>query len=928
VSGAYQAGGAVKLGTSSGSGSITSKPLDLSGNGGKFSVQFDVKGWTTVEGDISISVTGLTTQTVSYTALRTGSFETKTVSFTGGTANSTVTIATTAKRAFIDNVSILTQSSGGTGAPTVVTGTTSGITSNAATLGGTISAIGAGNATERGFYWSTTSGFANGTGTKVSTTGSFSSGAYTQNVTGLTSSTTYYYKAFATGPGGTGYGAQATWTTLGTATPALTLSPAALSAFTTAFGTPSASQSFTVSGSALTASVTLSAPSGFELATASAGPYAASLSLTPSSGTLASTTIFVRLSATASGSPSGSITASSAGATSQTKAVSGTVSGGGGGGTASLLAGWDFQTTSNGGTAVRASPNTPTAFVANFGTGTLYLNATNGSSNWATASELNGFGGTAVNAGTGFSTSTTTPASLALVGSSANSKSIVFKVNMTGQKDLIISYATQDSGTGFSSHTWARSTDATTWTTVQTISSIPSSFATQTLPAISALNGVANAYLRLTVAGASSTSGNNRLDNIQFTATPSASGPTIAASGTLAALDTAYGTPTPAPGSFSLAGNSLTAGITLTPPAGFELSSAGPVSGYAGSGVPITIGTAGDVASTTIYIRLAASAPVGTYSGNVVCSSSGATSVNVPTVSSAMSKAPLFVSAADATRVYGAQNPSFVLSYTGFVNGQSETVLTSLPLASTSATVSSPPGIYSIVVSGGSAANYAFSYVNGELSVSAAPLPSNEILFSPPPSFIQDSTAKTFTVTSSKAQSFSVIYRGRKATRYGPSIEAPIVAGDYLVTATSTDANYEGTASVEFSIFASAFAQWLAGYPLATDVSPGGDPDHDGLPNLMEYFMGLDPSQNDALNAFTPERAGQIWSLVYRRSKTATGVTGAVTWTADPAAVVPWSSSGITDSLVSDQGIYEIRKASLNAGSSPGARFLHLEVLP
>jgi len=108
VSSAYQAGGVVKLGTNSAVGSIISKTLDLSSNGGSFNVSFDVKGWTTVEGSIKVTVTGLTAQTVTYTATMSSSFENKVLSFTGGTTNSTIKIETTAKRAFIDNVNVYT----------------------------------------------------------------------------------------------------------------------------------------------------------------------------------------------------------------------------------------------------------------------------------------------------------------------------------------------------------------------------------------------------------------------------------------------------------------------------------------------------------------------------------------------------------------------------------------------------------------------------------------------------------------------------------------------------------------------------------------------------------------------------------------------------------------------------------------------------
>jgi len=104
---AYQAGGMVKLGTSSAIGSITSKALNLSVNGGSFKIDFKVKGWTSVEGSIKVTVTGLTSQTVSYVAVMgSASTETKTLSFTGGTNNATVKIETTAKRAYIDEVEV------------------------------------------------------------------------------------------------------------------------------------------------------------------------------------------------------------------------------------------------------------------------------------------------------------------------------------------------------------------------------------------------------------------------------------------------------------------------------------------------------------------------------------------------------------------------------------------------------------------------------------------------------------------------------------------------------------------------------------------------------------------------------------------------------------------------------------------------------
>ena len=98
-------------------------------------------------------------------------------------------------------------------APIVNTPTAVNITSFTANLGGAITVDGCSSqtVTERGIYYSTTSGFANGAGTKVSETGTFGIGAFSVNVTGLSASTTFYYKAFATNSSGTGYSAQGTF---------------------------------------------------------------------------------------------------------------------------------------------------------------------------------------------------------------------------------------------------------------------------------------------------------------------------------------------------------------------------------------------------------------------------------------------------------------------------------------------------------------------------------------------------------------------------------------------------------------------------------------------------------------------------------------------------------------------------------------------
>ena len=102
----YQAGGAIKIGKTDEAGSITTKAMDLSENGGRFMLSFDVKGWTTVEGDITVTVTGQEPKTFTYTSTMDGEFQTIQHVFEGGTAGATITFATTAKRAFLDNIKV------------------------------------------------------------------------------------------------------------------------------------------------------------------------------------------------------------------------------------------------------------------------------------------------------------------------------------------------------------------------------------------------------------------------------------------------------------------------------------------------------------------------------------------------------------------------------------------------------------------------------------------------------------------------------------------------------------------------------------------------------------------------------------------------------------------------------------------------------
>src|SRR5690606_38276981 len=89
----------------------------------------------------------------------------------------------------------------------------------------------------------------------------------------------------------------------------------------------------------------------------------------------------------------------------------------------------------------------------------------------------------------------------------------------------------------------------------------------------------------------------------------------------------------------------------------------------------------------------------------------------VRTVQITVNKAMLTATATDRTRVYGAANPTFPITYTGFVNSETISVIDTPPVATCSAIAGDNAGsTFPIIPSGGIDNNYNFSYVNGTLT--------------------------------------------------------------------------------------------------------------------------------------------------------------------------------------------------------------------
>lgn len=82
-----------------------------------------------------------------------------------------------------------------------------------------------------------------------------------------------------------------------------------------------------------------------------------------------------------------------------------------------------------------------------------------------------------------------------------------------------------------------------------------------------------------------------------------------------------------------------------------------------------------------------------------------------------VNKVNLTVRVMDTTRLQGQANPVFRVTYTGFVLGETETNLSTIPVISTTAETQSAPGYYTLTPGGGVSQNYNFIYVAGRLTI-------------------------------------------------------------------------------------------------------------------------------------------------------------------------------------------------------------------
>lgn len=159
---------------------------------------------------------------------------------------------------------------------------------------------------------------------------------------------------------------------------------------------------------------------------------------------------------------------------------------------------------------------------------------------------------------------------------------------------------------------------------------------------------------------------------------------------------------------------------------------------------------------------------------------------------------PLSITTDDVSRQYGTANPTFTASFNSFGFADTVASLGGTLVFTTSATVASPVGAYSVTPSGVTSTNYAITFVSGTLTVTAGSTATSTIVDTPTPnSTVGDSVQLDATVTGYNPTGNVHFYSG--ATLLGSATVSGAtatinhvftVAGDYTI-----NAEYQGDAN-------------------------------------------------------------------------------------------------------------------------------------
>jgi hypothetical protein len=169
-------------------------------------------------------------------------------------------------------------------------------------------------------------------------------------------------------------------------------------------------------------------------------------------------------------------------------------------------------------------------------------------------------------------------------------------------------------------------------------------------------------------------------------------------------------------------------GSATVHPAPLTITASSPTMTYGGTAPAVTASYAGFVNgdTSTSLTTLPTCAVTGTVKNagmySTTCSGASDSNYAITYTSGTLTvnPAPLTITAGSASMTYGSFVPPITLSYTGFVNGDSASSLTTAPTCTVIGTVKNA-GTYQTMCSGAADNNYAITYTSGILTVNPAP---------------------------------------------------------------------------------------------------------------------------------------------------------------------------------------------------------------
>ena len=210
---------------------------------------------------------------------------------------------------------------------------------------------------------------------------------------------------------------------------------------------------------------------------------------------------------------------------------------------------------------------------------------------------------------------------------------------------------------------------------------------------------------------------------IQVAIRSGATSPEITPGGSLSARTATYGTASSA-ASFTVSGSLLTGNLTVTPPAGFETS----LTEGSGYGSSTTITASGTLASTTVFVRLAATTTPGSYSGNISIAGGGATTQSIAIPNSTVTAKALTVTGLTGNnKVYNrstAASASGTAALSGIVGSDIVTLTGTPSFAFANVNVGTAKAITTTgyTLSGTNAGNYTLTQPTLTANITAKPL--------------------------------------------------------------------------------------------------------------------------------------------------------------------------------------------------------------